>query len=199
MPEANEPRAEVIVRELVERYYRPVCLFFMRRGLPTEDSEDLAQETFLRVFQRIGSLRDPPSARPWLFAIAANVLRNELRTRGAEKRQKIEEPVQSLEIVQDPDIAESLRRPEKSLDPEAVAEVLAREKSALLAVAVRDLPPRMRRAVMMRIGQDLKYREIAAAMQVSIDTVKSQLGQARERLQKQLGEHFDDIAKDEQG
>jgi DNA-directed RNA polymerase specialized sigma24 family protein len=49
----------------------------------------------------------------------------------------------------------------------------------------------MRRCVLLRIDQGLKYREIASIMRVSIDTVKTQLHQARHRLKERLQEYFD--------
>jgi len=63
----------------------------------------------------------------------------------------------------------------------------------LLSSALAQLPPQMRRCVELRFGQELKYREIAAVMKISVDTVKSHLFQAREHLRQIVGEHFADI------
>ena len=51
----------------------------------------------------------------------------------------------------------------------------------------------MRRCVVLRLHQDLKYREIAEAMQVSINTVRSQLFEAKTRLRHRLADHFSDL------
>ena len=56
--------------------------------------------------------------------------------------------------------------------------------------AMADLPPQMRRGVELRVNQDLKYREIAVLMGVSIDTVKAHLFQARQMLKARLGNYF---------
>src|SRR6185295_123541 len=68
-----------------------------------------------------------------------------------------------------------------------LAGLLADEQVGRLRQALQDLPPQMRRCVLLRIDQNLKYREIAGVMQISIDTVKSQLSQARDRLGRELG------------
>jgi RNA polymerase sigma-70 factor (ECF subfamily) len=54
--------------------------------------------------------------------------------------------------------------------------------------ALQDLPEQMRRCFILRFDQQLRYREIAAVMQISIQTVKSHLHQARERLKAILAE-----------
>ena len=68
--------------------------------------------------------------------------------------------------------------------------VLADERSKKLRRAFEELPPQMRRCVMLRVDQDLKYREIAVQMDVSIDTVKAHLFQARQILKNKLGDYF---------
>jgi RNA polymerase sigma-70 factor (ECF subfamily) len=57
-----------------------------------------------------------------------------------------------------------------------------------LLMALRRFPPQMRRCFLLRFDQGLKYREIAAVMHLSIETVKSQLGQARQRLRSEVGD-----------
>ena len=57
--------------------------------------------------------------------------------------------------------------------------------------ALQRLPERMRRCVMLRIHGELKYREIAVLMKISIQTVKSQLSQAQDRLSQELVPYFE--------
>ncbi len=200
MPEAIEPRAEATAHELFERLYEPICVFFLRRGFSHEQAQDLTQETLLRAFQRIDTLRDSSSARSWIFSVAANVFRNQLRTWGAAKRQSIEEPLESLDETAQ-EVAEGYVPgarlwPGAASDRDVVSELLVQERRAQLTAAMRELPPRMRQAILLRVGQGLKYREIAAVMQVSIETVKSLLSAARERLQRQLSAESGDGSSD---
>lgn len=76
-----------------------------------------------------------------------------------------------------------------SVDP--LEETLRDESRRLLREAVGELPPSMRRCVQLRIDRSLKYREIAAILMVSVDTVKTQLHQARQRLKGDLEKHFE--------
>ncbi len=171
---------------LFERYYRPIHGFFSNRGFGGEDCRDMAQETFLGVYRSLRDFRKDASEETWLFSIATNVWRNRLRRRSAGKRQRQEI---SLALV------EADRQPLPSNEPGSnpLHEALDDEKTRMLQEAIRDLPTQMQRCIFLRVEQDLKYREIATIMQISIDTVKSQLFQARARLRNRLGPYFEDL------
>src|SRR3954447_20535353 len=79
-------RVEANSRSIFELYYPWVRRFFGRLGYTPQDSEDLAQETFSQVFERIGSFRHEGSFKAWLFAAASNLHRNEYRWRNQKKR-----------------------------------------------------------------------------------------------------------------
>ena len=180
--------------DLFEQNYRLVTAYLARLGCSPEERQDLAQETFLRAYKGIGAFRGEASATAWLLTIANNVRRNEFRARNAEKRRAGETSLEEL-------TAESLpgdNQTEYESRIEHKRANLPSGKSApleriLVSEAMDSLPTRMRRIALLRFGQDLKYREIAALLGMSIDTVKSHLHQARERLQTLLAsEHFPD-------
>ncbi len=175
---------------LFDRYFRPLFYFFRNRGIPAEDCRDLTQETFLRVYKSIGRFRGEASIETWLFQIATNLWRNRVRHDRAGKREATEVSLEGAMEKGQPIPAErSLARGAHNVAP--LSGLLADEQAGMLRRALADLPPQMRRCVLLRIDQDLKYREIAGLMQISIDTVKSQLSQARDRLEKELGLYFD--------
>lgn len=177
-------------RALFEEYYSAVEKFFARRGFSNEEAADLAQETFTRAYQKFDSVRDREAVRSWLFAVAINVLRNTLRSRQAGKRSadevSFEETVDSAGERPGP-------APGREGEEDVLDKLLTRERQELLRGALDELPPRMREAVFLRVGRDLKYREIAAIQQVSVDTIKAQMLQARKRLRELLSEHFSGI------
>ncbi len=173
--------------QLFERYSRPVSYFFARRGFSKEDCRELTQETFLGAHKGMERFRRDASVETWLFTIAANIWRNELRRRSAEMREGFMVSLDKL-LVEGQQLEEQDPLSRAS-DP--LAATLAKERRRLLHEALQELPDQMRRCVLLRIDQELKYREIAAAMQISINTVKSQLFQARERLQARLSEIAD--------
>jgi RNA polymerase sigma-70 factor, ECF subfamily len=177
-------RVEIQSRLVFERFYPLVRRFFARLGYRPEDSEDLAQETLRRVLSQIGSFRNDGSFKSWLFAVASNVHRNESRRRHREKR---DAPEVSLDTPADEDAP--LHEP-STPDASPARTVYEKEQREALARAVRELPPQMRQVLALRIDQDLKYREIAAVLQISIETVKAHLFQARQRLRTELGEEY---------
>lgn len=72
----------------------------------------------------------------------------------------------------------------------AASERIPGDAQARLRAALDDLPPQMRQVLLLRMEGNLKYREIAEVMQVSIDTVKAHLHQAKQRLRKKLADDF---------
>jgi len=177
---------ETNFRRLIELYYAPVHKFFANRGFSPDDCLDLTQETFLGIYTSIGSFRHEAGFDTWLFKVATNVVRKRLRWRLAEKRSGQEVPLEDAV-----EVAQPAAGPAPEPPPAPPDAVLERERSRLLRAAVEKLPPQMRRCLMLRVYQDLKYREIAEAMHLSIETVKAHLYQARSRLQQELGDYFD--------
>jgi RNA polymerase sigma factor (sigma-70 family) len=115
--------------------------------------------------------------------VASNLHRNEQRRRHREKRAA---PEVSIEAAADS--AAPLEPPADEASP--AREIYERERRDALARAVNGLPPQMRQILALRVDQDLKYREIAALLRISVDTVKSHLFQARQRLGAELGQEY---------
>lgn len=199
-PELTDPLAalrsgedrEEVFRRIYERYRRPVHACFARRGCSVEECRDLAQETFLRVFRGIGSFRAESRFETWVYEIAQNVWRNEIRDRSAKKRAF--KTVLLKEEVDGDAAGQEERQEAHRGEHEPLAGLLSAERVALLRGALAELPPQMRRCVELRLDQDLKFREIAVLMKVSIDTIKSQLAQAKNRLRGRLGSYFDEVS-----
>jgi RNA polymerase sigma-70 factor (ECF subfamily) len=175
-------------RRLFDLYYPKVYHFFAKRGFPPEDCLDLTQETFLGIYRGISSFRGEARFESWLFSIAANVYRKKLRWGMANKRKGWEVTLDAPGET-DPVMAESAgaRAPAPSR-PEG--RLLAKERQQLLREAVEELPDQMRKCLILRVYHDLKYREIAAVMRLSIDTIKAHLFQARQRVKERLGHDF---------
>ncbi|HTQ81162.1 MAG TPA: sigma-70 family RNA polymerase sigma factor [Thermoanaerobaculia bacterium] len=169
-------------RRLITLYYQPVLRFFAKRGFTPDDCLDLTQETFLGIYTGIGSFRGDASFDTWLFKIATNVYRKRRRWQSASKRAG--EEITLAETVDEEEAGSPLADSES---PTPSDEMLARERSQLLRQAVETLPQQMRRCLMLRVYQNLKYREVAAILQISVETVKAHLFQARTRLQRELG------------
>lgn len=170
--------------ELHRIFYRPVLTFFQRRGFSTEEARDLTQDVFLRVFKSIDTFQGKSRFEGWLFQIAANVWKNDLRWRDAEKRDGFEQSLDKPPDCEDPGGRMTEPADAKPLAPDLMQ---IRERQKLLREALQALPPQMRRVCELRFVQDRKYQEIADLLGVSIDTVKAHLHQARKRLTEKLG------------
>jgi RNA polymerase sigma-70 factor, ECF subfamily len=169
-------------------YRRAVFWFFRRRGFSTEESEDLSQETFLRVSQELANLRSAEAVRAWLLRIAANVWKNELRRRSADKRAEPpgdpggrERPGEPPGTNLEPPVEDSPRR-----------RLLAAERLSLARDELRRMGPQMRRCLLLHSVEGRKYREIAVLMQISIQTVKSHIHQARGKLRAAIDGRSDE-------
>jgi len=178
-------------RLVFERYQPRLQRFFQRKGVPSEEAKDLTQETFLRVFRSEARPADALELEAWLFEISRNVYRNWWRARVAQKRAatviSLDEPGADGKAIQveDPDIAAGAT--------DALAGAITREQLDLLRRALAELPAQMRQCTSLRIKDDLKYREIAQAMGISIETVKSHLHQAKQHLRTRLERIFGPI------
>jgi RNA polymerase sigma-70 factor (ECF subfamily) len=171
-----------VAEELFRRYDRPVRAYFLHKGFSAEESLDLAQETFYRVYKNKEGFRGESSVVTWLFQIASNLYKNTLRSQAAQKRDREEVSLESVEA----------RLVEVQTGDDALQAMLMEERSKLLREALEELPPQMKKAVFLRVGGDLKYREIAEEMDVSIETVKAHLYQARQHLRERLSDYFTD-------
>jgi RNA polymerase sigma-70 factor (ECF subfamily) len=151
-----------------------------------EEAHDLTQETFLRAFQNIGRFRGDADLKTWLYRIAVNQARNRWRW---WRRRRRDETI-SLD-GQDSDGGRQLgaRLPDPGArDPET--EALAHERETLLHEALRGLRHSYRETVVLRDVEGFTYEEIAAALEISIGTVKSRLARGRLELRRKLTGSF---------
>lgn len=172
-------------QEVFELYFDRVYYFFRRQGFQNEISFDLTQETFLRVFKSRDTFRGESRLDTWIFQIARNIGLNEVRGRKAQKRE-------AAEVSLYDEAGFPLAIPDE-LAPEPLDLVLGAERAQKLRDALEELPPQMRRCVELRLYQDLKYREIANLLGISIETVKAHLFQARQHLKEKLSDYFTDL------
>jgi len=173
-------------RRLFDLYSPRLYHFFTRRGFTQQDSLDLTQETFLGIYRGVGTYRRDASFETWLFKIATNAYRKRLRWGAAEKRGAQEVP------LEDQDDGGPMERIAAVDAPAPGEEVLRKERSRLLRQAIDKLPEQMRKCLVLRIDQELRYREIAVLLRLSPETVKVHLLKARKKLQEELGPYFQD-------
>ncbi len=156
--------------DLVRRYRNEVyalCFYFTRNR---EDAWDLSQEVFIKAWRALSRFRGDSSFKTWLMRIAANHSKDHLKKR----RLQLTEYDDALQVPDSRD----------NRTPRSEAE--AKEIGTAIDAAVRQLPPKLQMAFILREYQGLSYQEMAEVMACNMGTVMSRLFNARRRLQQIL-------------
>lgn len=169
---------DTALNDLMERHATPVFHFLCRMVGNEDDANDLAQETFVRVFKARDRFRTEQKFSTWLFTIAANLARNHFRWRSRH-------PHLSLE-AENPETEQSLGSTLPSNSPPPNAEALAEERATAVRLAVKKLPKDLRVAFVLCEWEDHSLAEAAAILQTTSKTVESRLYRARQLLREQL-------------
>jgi len=163
---------------LMDRH-APAVFHFLCRMLGNEDdANDLAQETFVRVYRACESYKPEQRFSTWLFTIAANLARNQLRWRSRH-------PSVSLDAASETTgqtLADTL--PDASATPRQATE--AAERAEAVRAAVQALPDEMREAIVLCEWDDLTVAEAAAVLQTTPKAVELRLYRARQLLREKL-------------
>lgn len=169
---------------LVKRHKRNVYAMLYRLAPEWTDTDDLAQEVFIKIWRGIGKLHNPKAFKSWMAQIVTNLFYDQLRKR---PRNTI---VMSLDAPINGDEDNNLTR--DIADPSAGPEQLYEENSIRKVVdaAIAQLPSQFRTALTLREVQDLPYEEIAVITGCEIGTVKSRIARARSKVQSILGPQF---------
>ena len=158
---------------LVEMYQCPVYNLCYRMLGEAREAEDAAQETFLRVYDRLASFDDSRSFKTWILSIANHHCIDRLR-----KRRMVWVDIEDEPLMGHP----ALREPSCGPEDQAVRQEQRERVQELLA----DLGPKDRSAIVMHYWYDLSYEEIAHTTGTTVSAVKSRLHRARAVLAERL-------------
>ena len=137
-----------------------------------EDAEEVTQDVFISIHKNLRSFRFRSSFKTWIYRIATNKAINSYRKRSKERGKKIP--------FDDEIAAEEIGTPGvSSLDEE--------HRKKLVSVMLESLPLEQRACVILKDIEGLKYEEIARALNININTVRSRLKRAREKLISRYG------------
>lgn len=156
----------------------PGLIRFLRRMLGSDaDAADLAQESFVRVFQNRDRFDADRRFATWLFTIGANLARNHLRSRGRTP---------ALESVDEANPHSGLLREIPADSPEPGEALVDDEVRALVRQAVDELPEEMRSAILLVDVEDHSVRQTSEILGVPTRTVESRLYHGRRALRARL-------------
>lgn len=162
----GDPRA---FEALVIAYQHRVFGVALRMLRNRAEAEEVAQEVFLRVHRAIADFRGEAKLSTWLYAIASRLCLNRLAT---GERRAVREGEEALERLR--------------ADADPAAQVERAELEAALQRAIDELPGERRIVVVLRDVEGLAYEEIAEALELPLNTVRSRLHRARMDLKEKL-------------
>jgi RNA polymerase sigma-70 factor (ECF subfamily) len=159
-------------RLIFERYIRPIISFIFDMVGRRELAEDLAQETFVRAYKNLNSLRDETRLSTWLFGIAKNVARESLRARIRDDRK--------VELDQGPalELSDELPLPDGQL--------LNKELNRVIQVALGNLDEDKRLVFTLKVLHQQSYEEISRITGSSIPKLKTDLHRARAEMRRRI-------------
>jgi RNA polymerase sigma-70 factor, ECF subfamily len=169
---------DTALNDLMERHATPVFHFLCRMLGNEDDANDLAQETFVRVFRACASFRIKEKFSAWLYTIAANLARNHFRWRSRH-------PNVSLE-AQAGETEQSLGSTLPAGDPAPNEQALAAERAAAVRAAVGRLPEDLREAIILCEWEEHSVAEAALILGATPKAVESRLYRARQILRERL-------------
>jgi RNA polymerase sigma-70 factor (ECF subfamily) len=168
---------EAAFAHLVRRWEGPIQRLCLRMTGDAHRGEDVAQETFARIFARRKEYQPNGRFSTWLWRIALNLCYDELRRRQRREESSLDdvcgEAMAALEAFTAPEPA-----PDKSL--------VEQERGELVRRALMRLPEAYRTVLVLRHYEDLKFREIADVLEVPEGTVKSRMAEALTQMSRLL-------------
>jgi RNA polymerase sigma-70 factor (ECF subfamily) len=167
-----------LYHELICPYERSVYVMALSYMKNEADAEDVAQEAFVRAFQKLSSFRAESKFSTWLISITINEARTRLRRQALVRM----EPLDQLPD-EDKAISPALLRDWREMPSEAVEREEVRK---LIQQAVETLPDIYREVFLLRDVEEFTIGETAEMLNISIPSVKVRLHRARLMLQKQL-------------
>jgi len=169
---------DAALNDLMERHAKPVFHFLCQMLGNEDDANDLAQETFVRVFKSRGSFRAEQKFSTWLFTIAANLARNHFRWRTRH-------PNISLD-AENPETEQSLGSTLPANNSAPNEQALTTERAKAVRVAVSKLPEDLRGAMVLCEWEERSVAEAAAILETTPKAVESRLYRARQILRARL-------------
>lgn len=162
---------------LVRKYQHRIGAVIGRFVPDYAESQDVAQESFIRAYRAIGNFRGDSQFYTWLYRIAVNTAKNHLV---AMKRRP---PSSDIEADDAEHYAGALQM-QDGATPEH--ELLREEIANAVSATVAELPEELRQAITLREMDGLSYEEIAETMDCPIGTVRSRIFRAREAIDARL-------------
>ena len=167
---ASARRDSVAFAELVSRYYKPVYRMVWRMMNGNAETEDVAQEAFVKLWQNPAQIREAGALKGWLMRVASNLAIDRLRRK----------PHADLDLIGD--VADARQVTGAALDEKAA--------TGRVDQAIALLPERQKLAVTLVYFEGMSNISAASAMEISVDAIESLLTRGRRALKESLVEDW---------
>lgn len=176
---------DAALNALMERHGAKLYNYLIRALESEEDAADLAQETFVRVYQNSRRFDPKQKFLTWLYAIASNLVKDRYRWRTRHPQVSIDAEVNAGE--------QSFRErlPDQRPLPSEAAQM--EERGDLVRKAVADLPEELRLPLILSEYEENSHAEIAEILDCSTKAVETRIYRARQRLRESLNSLIDAI------
>jgi len=156
---------------IVKKYQRPIYNLMLRAVGSEDKAADLAQETFIRAYEKLDLFRPGNKFFSWLYAIGMNLARDFIR-----KNDKI---VYTLDDNTKPVLTDPVEKNQRNPFDEQI-------EISHLQFALKKLAIKEREAIILRFGEDLQMKEIAVALDISVSGVKMRIHRGLKKLRELL-------------
>jgi RNA polymerase sigma-70 factor (ECF subfamily) len=169
---------DAALNDLMDRHAERLFHFLVRSLQNETDAADLAQETFVKIFQNRAKFDLKQKFTTWLFTIASNLVRDRYRWRSRHQQVSLDaENDQTESALKDTLTAVELH-PDQNLQTE--------ERAGEVRKAVAALPDELKQPLILAVYQDLSQAEIATILNCSVKAVETRIYRARQQLRTAL-------------
>lgn len=166
------------IQEIISEFKNKVFNTALGMVKNYQDAEDIGQEVFLEVYQKIDQFRGDSSLSTWIYKITINKCLQFIRSKNALKRQAETTSIRD-QMMNIPDF----EHPGLSLENKELGRLLLR--------AIELLPEQQRVAFTLHKIEQLSQEEIAAVMEKSVSSVESLMHRAKQNLRKHLEAYYE--------
>lgn len=154
--------------KIIFLYEKPIYNYIYRLTGRREDAEDLTQKTFIKLYKSLKTINLDKNFKSWLYKIATNTAYDWFRKKKREVELLITEPEKYFETLEPEDTYYNI------------------ETGQELENALNKLKPIYKSVLLLFYKESLQYQEIAEALNIPLNTVKTHLYRAKEALKKEL-------------
>ncbi len=166
-------------RALVERFKKKVYYLALDMAGNPVDAEDISQEVFIKVYRSFSTFKRGAKLGSWLYRVTYNASIDHLRSKGLAPEPVADEVLESY--------GREANAPAQARTSDPVAAAESSQLQARIAAALDKISPQEKAVFVLRHYEDLKLKDIAETLGLSIGSVKSYLFRAVHKLQKELG------------